>query len=75
MKREEGQAYMAAMLRLQQFRRDEELVWWFSLENVRTGERHNFTSLESLSSFLEGLVVGLSNCPQQTETGDMRKLS
>ena len=63
MEKEEGQAYMAYMLRLQQIKRDNKLVWWFSLENSHTGKRHNFTSRESLCDFLNGLVTGLSHRP------------
>ncbi len=61
---------MAYMLRLQQIRRDEELVWWFSLENPHTGQRHNFTSLESLNSFLKGLVEGLSQKTDREESNE-----
>jgi hypothetical protein len=33
-------------------------IWRFSLENVRTGQRHGFCSLERMSAFLEDRTTG-----------------
>lgn len=48
----EPQRYTSFLLRLWQVRRDEALVWQASLENVRTGERVGFATVEALVAYL-----------------------
>jgi hypothetical protein len=48
----ESQRTISYLLRLWQVRRDEALVWQASLENVRTGERVGFATVEALAAFL-----------------------
>ena len=49
--------YIAYLLRLWQEQRNAELVWRFSLEDAHTNERHGFTELELLFTFLRQQIT------------------
>ena len=49
----ENEQYQAYLLRLWLFERDERWVWRVALENIHTGERHGFASLNALVAFLQ----------------------
>ena len=49
---EQGEPYLSYLLRMWVVKNQGGMVWRFSVENVRTGERAGFDSLESLSNFL-----------------------
>ena len=48
---------LSYLLRLWQVERNDELVWWASLENPRTGERQAFADLAELFTFLDEKTV------------------
>lgn len=52
MRRENRGRYLAYMLRLWQVKGEGKLLWRASLEDVRTGERRGFASLEELLTYL-----------------------
>jgi hypothetical protein len=47
-----GEPYLSYLLRLWVVQNQEVSVWRCSVEDVQTGERHGFASLESLCEFL-----------------------
>ena len=47
--------YRSFLLRLWYFKQNGELAWRASLENPRTGQKHVFTSLETMHEFLRNL--------------------
>jgi hypothetical protein len=49
--------YYSYLLRLWQVKKDEEQEWRASLENVETGEKHGFASLEELFAFLKQVSI------------------
>jgi hypothetical protein len=54
----ESEGYLAYMLRLWQADANDQSAWRASLESPHTGERHGFSSLSLLFSFLEERTVG-----------------
>ena len=54
-------AYMAYLLRLWRARDGERPGWRASLENVRTGERRGFRSVEELLAFIKEVTMEDTN--------------
>ena len=52
--------YYSYLLRLWQVKKDEEQDWRASLENVETGEKHGFASLEELFVFLKQVSIHIN---------------
>jgi hypothetical protein len=51
----EEMGYRSFLLRVWYFKQNGELTWRASLENPRSGQKHVFTSLETLHEFLSNL--------------------
>jgi hypothetical protein len=51
--RKPAHSYFSYLLRMWQVTRGRDQVWFASLEDPHTGNRHSFTSLEGLFAFLE----------------------
>ncbi|MCP4426288.1 MAG: hypothetical protein GY803_17490 [Chloroflexi bacterium] len=49
---EQENPHLSYLLRLWSVQNNEGRRWRYSLENVQTGERHGFASLETLCAFL-----------------------
>jgi len=58
--REPGLAYLSYLLRLWQTGNESEIVWRAALEDVRTGERQGFASLDALIAHLREVTAGKS---------------
>lgn len=54
---DKGEPYLSYLLRLWVVENQEGYVWRCSVEDVQTGERYGFASLESLISFLRHATV------------------
>lgn len=53
---DKGEPYLSFLLRMWLVKNQVHQVWRFSLENVQTGERHGFASLEALCEFLSNQI-------------------
>ena len=53
--------YYSYLLRLWQVKKDDGQEWRASLENVETGEKHGFASLEELFVFLKQVPIHINN--------------
>ena len=62
--------YFSYVLRMWQTQTDTRLEWRASLENIETGEKHGFTSLDDLLVFLKqapGKMIGTTVEERQAE--------
>jgi len=66
-------SYLAYLLRAWRVVRNGEAVWRASLEDVDTGERHGFASLEALFAYLrEELRRGEGPAPEEARDDERR---
>ncbi len=56
----EGGGYFSYLLRMWQVPSNKVHTWRILLENIQTGEKHGFTSLEELLSYLSQVTSMLS---------------
>jgi hypothetical protein len=57
----EGTIYYSYLLRMWQVPINDERTWRIQLENVQTGEKSGFASLENLLIYLNQVVTGQDN--------------
>ncbi|MCC6569023.1 MAG: hypothetical protein IT315_07280 [Anaerolineales bacterium] len=66
--------YMAFLLRIWKVSQDGKWVMRASLENIHTGERHNFSSLEVLITFLRNEALERSADEIEGNDGSKRDI-
>jgi hypothetical protein len=62
--------YQAYLLRLWRVKEDDELAWRASLEQVDSGEKHGFASLEELLLYLERCIKPADGVNERRGNGE-----
>jgi len=65
---ESGLTYLSYLLRLWQTRSQGEVAWRAALEDVQTGERRGFASLDDLVTYLRDVTAGTGKASIDEET-------